>query len=32
MSGIWERYYKSCQAVLFVVDAADLNRLSEVQL
>ena len=32
MRGIWEKYYSEANAVIFVVDSADIGRLEEAKL
>ena len=32
MRNIWERYYETAHAIIFVVDSADVGRLEEAKL
>ena len=32
MKGMWEKYYDEADAVMFVVDSADIGRLEEAKL
>ena len=32
MRSMWERYYSEANAVIFVVDSADVGRLEEAKL
>ena len=32
MRSMWERYYQEADAVIFVVDSADIGRLEEAKL